>query len=120
MQPSRFAVRLDDRIIPLPAAEVEIGRASGCDLRLGGDPSVSRRHAKITIDAEGPWVEDLGSHNGTLVNGQKIGGATRVRHGGRITVGGYVLIMQDSSRVRVKPPVVRSTSVQHPPGDIRE
>jgi pSer/pThr/pTyr-binding forkhead associated (FHA) protein len=53
-----------------------IGRAEGCDVRLPTDHlhyDVSRRHCAINVDAEGCWVRDLGSLNGTLVNGTVIG-----------------------------------------------
>ena len=47
-----------------------IGRTSDCDLVLD-DPSVSRRHARITLDSNRYFVEDLDSFNGVLVNGEK-------------------------------------------------
>src|SRR5262245_55391025 len=53
--------------------KVVIGRSSDCSLRLAGDLTISRRHCLGGIDAEGPWVEDLHSRNGTLVNGYLIG-----------------------------------------------
>ena len=69
---------------------VVIGRDEGLD--LGGDPELSRRHARV---ARGPGgelsVEDLGSTNGTIVNGQRISAATTVRAGDRVEVGGSVL-----------------------------
>src|SRR5262245_56384410 len=50
-----------------------LGRSSGCDVRLVTDASVSRRHCLVALDGSGAWVQDLGSRNGTLVNGQNIG-----------------------------------------------
>lgn len=51
---------------------VSIGRAADCDLQLG-DPEVSRRHAKIEIDAAGqPVLVDLSSKTGTFVGGTRI------------------------------------------------
>ncbi len=52
-------------------AEIEIGRNEECDVFLV-DPSVSRRHAVIDLDAGWPVVHDLGSTNGTFVNGERI------------------------------------------------
>ena len=69
---------------------VVIGRDEGVD--LGGDPELSRRHARIAAGPSGELlVEDLGSTNGTMVNGQRISAATPVRGGDRIEVGGSVL-----------------------------
>jgi pSer/pThr/pTyr-binding forkhead associated (FHA) protein len=50
-----------------------LGRSHGCSLRLAGDATVSRQHCLIELDDGGVWVQDLGSLNGTLVNGEKIG-----------------------------------------------
>ena len=52
-----------------------LGRADGCSLRVPGDDlTVSRYHCLLEIDAPVAWVEDLGSRNGTFVNGESIGG----------------------------------------------
>jgi len=58
--------------IPAPGHCV-LGRSSGCTLRLPGNASVSRQHCMIELENDNAWVQDLGSLNGTLVNGQKIG-----------------------------------------------
>jgi len=50
---------------------VVIGRAPDCDVVIQ-DLKASRRHAQLTRKAEGFLLEDLGSRNGTLVNGSKI------------------------------------------------
>jgi pSer/pThr/pTyr-binding forkhead associated (FHA) protein len=50
-----------------------LGRSRSCTLRLPGDATVSRQHCLIEIDPTGIWVQDLGSLNGTHINGQKIG-----------------------------------------------
>jgi predicted component of type VI protein secretion system len=63
-----------------------LGRGSGCDIVLAGDDSVSRRHAEIAVRAGQCRVRDLGSCNGTLVNGRPVGRA-RLRRGDVITLG---------------------------------
>jgi pSer/pThr/pTyr-binding forkhead associated (FHA) protein len=50
-----------------------VGRARDCDLRVGDDRTVSRYHCLFDIDAPLVSVCDLGSRNGTYVNGEKIG-----------------------------------------------
>jgi FHA domain-containing protein len=53
-------------------SELRIGRSSSCDLMLS-DPTVSRRHARL-ICRGGKWVlQDLGSTNGTALNGRRVG-----------------------------------------------
>ena len=63
-----------------------LGRGSGADIVLAGDDSVSRRHAEIAIRAGECRVRDLGSCNGTLVNGSPVERA-RVRRGDVLTLG---------------------------------
>ena len=48
------------------------------DLDLAPDSYVSKRHARITFENKEYWVEDLGSGNGTWVNGEKIAEKTRL------------------------------------------
>lgn len=48
-----------------------IGRHSDCDICLPSD-EVSRKHAKILVTADGLYVEDMGSSNGTFVNGRRV------------------------------------------------
>ena len=53
-----------------------VGRADDCDIRFPMDPvhmDVSRHHCRFEIDPPEVKVRDLGSRNGTFVNGQKIG-----------------------------------------------
>lgn len=63
-----------------------IGADPGCDL-VADRPGVSGRHARLTRDGAGYLLEDLGSTNGTFVNGARIAGATRVVRGDSITLG---------------------------------
>jgi diguanylate cyclase (GGDEF)-like protein len=69
---------------------VEIGRALTNTIVIEAD-SVSRLHARLYPDGDGHWVEDLGSTNGTLVNGERIEGPRRLDHGDLIKIGGIVL-----------------------------
>jgi hypothetical protein len=65
---------------------VRIGRQSDCEIVLT-DPNVSRHHAEVKRDADEFVVADLGSTNGTKVNGQGIKKARPLSDGDEITVG---------------------------------
>jgi predicted component of type VI protein secretion system len=66
------------RSIAIKRNKLLIGRAEECDIRpLSED--VSRRHCQVTVEPTQVWVEDLGSRNGTFVNGAKIEARTRTR-----------------------------------------
>lgn len=58
------------RVVPLDKPRVVIGRAD-CDLVLG-DPELSRQHALVAINGMNARLEDLGSTNGTFVDGKRI------------------------------------------------
>lgn len=70
---------------------LEVGRDPAADVPLVDDDGVSHRHARLTPNAEGAVVEDLGSSDGTFVNDQRIDEPTPVAAGDRIRVGGTVL-----------------------------
>jgi pSer/pThr/pTyr-binding forkhead associated (FHA) protein len=72
-----------------PGKEIIVGRSSDLDMVLVED-MVSRKHARINLQPDGIWIEDLGSTNGTFVNGEKIKRA-RLKEGDRILIGTSIL-----------------------------
>ncbi|SDV00876.1 FHA domain-containing protein [Microlunatus sagamiharensis] len=83
---------------PLQAPGLVIGRGTDADLRIN-DPGISRRHAEIRVDAEGPGsldIVDLGSTNGITVDGHKVRHAT-LREGSRIEIGTTRMLVHDPS-----------------------
>jgi len=72
-----------------PNREIIIGRSSDLDMVLVED-MVSRKHAKISTDEHTVSIQDLGSTNGTFVNGEKIR-AIRLKEGDRILVGTSII-----------------------------
>ena len=80
------------------ADEFLVGRATIGDGRLGDDPELSRHHARIVYRAgDQLTVEDLGSTNGTFVNGRRIKDVQTLRPGDTIKVGTTTLQVLDAS-----------------------
>lgn len=83
---------------PLPdSKEIVVGRSSELDMVLVED-MVSRRHAKISVVGDQIFIQDLGSTNGTFVNGEKVK-RTRLQEGDRILIGTSIikLVAADSA-----------------------
>jgi len=72
-----------------PHREIIIGRSSELDMVLVED-MVSRKHAKITTDDKNVTIQDLGSTNGTFVNGEKIR-KVELKDGDRILIGTSII-----------------------------
>ncbi len=71
----------------LESGDYVVGRKPECDLYVP-DRTVSRRHAEVKVDDSGAcWVEDLGSHNGTSVNGLRLDQPKQVKSGDTIMFG---------------------------------
>jgi diguanylate cyclase (GGDEF)-like protein len=78
-------------IFPLaPGRELLIGRRENADLQIRDD-GVSRRHASLRVEGDEALLRDLGSVNGTYVDGKRVPEA-RVRDGARIQVGGHTTL----------------------------
>ncbi len=76
-----------------------VGRAPGVDLQIL-DTRVSKRHATIKLSGDGTFViEDLGSRNGTTVNGVQITDVTEVEDGSIIGVGDSTLTFRDDAEI---------------------
>ena len=71
--------------------ELTIGRAAGCGVSIPDDTFVSNVHARVFERDGDVFVEDLGSTNGTHLNGAPLGAATKLRKGDRIQAGQTVL-----------------------------
>jgi pSer/pThr/pTyr-binding forkhead associated (FHA) protein len=72
-----------------PDKQILVGRSSDLDMVLVED-MVSRKHARITMQGDQIWIEDLGSTNGTFVNGEKIKRG-RLKEGDRVLIGTSIL-----------------------------
>lgn len=81
---------LGAREIGLPPGEHILGRANDAAVFID-DAGVSRHHARITIAADGAILEDLGSKNGTMLNGRAIDGPTMLDDEAAIVLGATAL-----------------------------
>lgn len=75
-------------------SEWHMGRAKDCEVVLN-DPNVSRRHATLRKNWNGYFISDLGSKNGVVVNGRKIGKPKLLRDGDEVQVGPLKLVFID-------------------------
>ncbi len=104
-------------VFPLSAGRVTVGRHPDADLRFHpeGDLDVSARHAEIAREGGGWRLRDLGSRNGTWVNGERVAGEAWLRDGDRVAFGrgGPVAEFRHraaaSPTVRVRAEVARQT-----------
>ena len=83
-----MSILLDDELL--------IGRHADGAGRLADDEEISRSHARITLDRGGFCaIEDLGSTNGTFVNGRRISGPQTLSVGDTVEVGGTTLVVRE-------------------------
>jgi pSer/pThr/pTyr-binding forkhead associated (FHA) protein len=96
--------------ISIKKPEFTIGRSQGCSL-CAGSSAVSRQHCMISRDESKVTIRDMGSRNGTLVNGAKIEGTVELASGDEITVGPLKFLLTITSSLNsVKKPEVKSVA----------
>ncbi|HZF08266.1 MAG TPA: adenylate/guanylate cyclase domain-containing protein [Thermoanaerobaculia bacterium] len=86
-----------------PGRQLLVGRSIACDLPVR-DPSVSRQHAELELGPEGLQVSDLGSTNGTFVNGERVTRAT-ARPGEQVAFGRSVFELREEGDETVQAPL---------------
>ena len=79
------------KAFPLEKEEILLGRDLANDIPIS-DPEISRRHARFMMQGESFLVEDLGSTNGTFLNGQRISSPQQLRAGDVITLGEDIVL----------------------------
>jgi ABC transport system ATP-binding/permease protein len=90
----------------LESSELVIGREPGVELQIEA-PGVSRRHARLLLQESGYLLEDLGSSNGTFLNGQRLTAQTLLKTGDRIGLGRSVQL-----EYQVEQPAVQETMLE--------
>ncbi len=100
MQPRLLAIAgpLKDSTVPLPDGDVILGREPTCTVPVI-DPSVSRKHCLLSREDGRFHIKDLGSRNGTVVNGVTVK-EQWLRHGDEIAVGDsvFLFLLEDEAR----------------------
>jgi len=86
----RFTLAWEEREVALSKGVNVIGRDRNAIVRID-DSTISRRHARIVVAGQSATIEDLGSKNGTFVEGKRIEKPRALADGERIQVGSIVL-----------------------------
>src|SRR5512133_2295955 len=84
------------KVLPLDKSEMHVGRDVTNDLVIS-DEKVSRRHARLYSEGDQFVVEDLGSTNGTFINGARLSGPHLLRAGEQITFGETSIVSYERS-----------------------
>ena len=82
----------------LDSAPLTVGRGPANDVSLDNDDYASTQHARIEPRRDGIWIEDVGSTNGTFVNGDRVDEARRLKPGDVIRIGATDLRFEPSDR----------------------
>ncbi len=101
---SKLIMTLDGAVVrefPIDKDSISIGRKHGNDIQLN-DLTVSGRHALIVTMGEHTYVDDLGSTNGTLLNGARVA-KTLIKHGDVIQIGNYQFTYYDDDQTEYEP-----------------
>ena len=74
--------------------EITLGRAPSCAIGLPDDTFASQLHARVFVRDGATWLEDLGSTNGTHLNGEKLTAPVQLAIGDRVQVGSTIFEAQ--------------------------
>jgi len=110
---------------PLDGDQLTIGRDSSNGVAIN-DAEVSRRHSRLSFRGGKYVIEDLGSTNGTFVNGQRLAGPVVLKAGDVVSLGEQIVLMYDAINMdpgatvavsrksaRVEPPPVQASAPLH-------
>lgn len=118
MAPELQITKLDgtQRQVRLDARSYLLGRSQQAELAFPDDPGLSRQHLLLELEAEGWYVTDLNSRNGTVLNGERIAAKRKLKTGDELRAGQLVLRFKSPYDVPTSP--VPEKTVIFRPGDI--
>jgi DNA-binding winged helix-turn-helix (wHTH) protein len=88
----RYVVKVGGQEFVLPGGETLLGRDPSAGVYVD-HPSVSRRHARLSIEAGRAWLQDLGSRNSTFLDGRRLDGPTEIVEDAIIGLGPVTLLL---------------------------
>ncbi|NVJ07976.1 FHA domain-containing protein [Myxococcus sp. AM001] len=100
-------------VVPFVRDEITIGRQEGNTIRLT-ERNVSRRHARLVRLNGHVVVEDLGSYNGTRINGERIAGQSPLKEGDLVQIGDYDLALQAEGAANAVGPITTKVPARRP------
>jgi hypothetical protein len=110
-------------VFPLEGDQLLIGRDASNSIAIN-DAEISRKHSRLTFQGGKYVIEDLGSTNGTFINGQRLAGPAVLKPGDVVSLGEQIVLMYDAINVdtgatiaspraaRMVPPPVQQPVVQ--------
>jgi hypothetical protein len=112
--PADWRLLLVDRDIVLTNGEHTLGRGAEGDLVIAS-PTVSRRHARLSVDGERATLEDLGSKNGTWVNDKPVTGVVCLADGDMIKLGSILLnLRRDRRHAATETAILEPSAIRNP------
>lgn len=99
-----------DQTFELDKDVYTIGREAGNDIIIN-DPQVSRHHARLTLQGSAYVLEDLGSTNGTFVNGRRVSGPVSLAAGDMVGLGDTVVLAASGAADAAATQVARAQAV---------
>lgn len=87
----------DESVVPMRGDQLTIGRSSSCRLSFPQQKALSRTHARLEREGDGWTIEDLGSSNGTLLNGALLEGKRDLTAGDSVRMGEIELVFEPFS-----------------------
>ncbi len=93
---------------PLEKVELVMGREPGVEIQIDS-PGVSRRHARLSLQSGQYFLHDLGSSNGTFLNGERLGQARPLKHGDQIRLGRTVTLEYQSEEPQIYATMIEGT-----------
>ena len=113
----------EHKVFPLPSSVTVIGRRHNCDLRIPLD-AVSRRHCELSMQDSSILLRDLGSRNGTYLNGNRMDHeGRRLEPGDQIQIGPLTFFLQIDglpAKIAESKPKKPETQVPKPQEDALE